>query len=194
MLASASPRRVKLLASAGIRFETVPSQIPEEFLPDETPLEHVRRLAEAKARAVAGRHRGRFFVGADTIVVRDGEPIGKPRDRQDAERMLRRLSGAAHDVITAYAVYDAAIDRVEVGAVRTRVQFKPLEAQDIAAYVATGCPMDKAGAYGIQGQARSMVERIDGSYTNVVGLPLDEILAALARMGALPERSRPRSP
>jgi septum formation protein len=190
VLASASPRRAELLASAGIPFQAASSQIPEEFLPDETPVEHVRRLAEAKARAVAGRHPGRFFVGADTIVVRDGEPMGKPRDRQDAERMLRRLSDGPHDVITAYAVYDATSDRVEVAAVTTRVHFKPLQAQEIAAYVATDCPLDKAGAYGIQGRAGSMVEQIEGSYTNVVGLPLDETVAALARMGALSARTR----
>ncbi len=186
VLASASPRRAQLLASAGIRFEAVASQVPEEFLPDERPTDHVRRLAEAKARAVAGRHAGRFFVGADTIVVRDGEPMGKPRNRQDAERMLRRLSGGPHDVITAYAVYDAVGDRIEIDAITTRVQFKPLQPQEIDAYVATGCPLDKAGAYGIQGRAAAMVERIEGSYTNVVGLPLDETVAALARMGALP--------
>jgi septum formation protein len=174
-----------LLASAGIRFEAASSDISEEFLPDERPVDHVRRLAEAKARAVAGRHAGRFFVGADTIVVCDGEPLGKPRDRGDAERMLRRLSGKPHEVITAYAVYDAAADRIEIAAVRTRVQFKPLRPEEIAAYVETDCPLDKAGAYGIQGRAASMVERIEGSYTNVVGLPLEETVATLARMGAL---------
>lgn len=186
MLASASPRRAELLASAGIRFQAVSSEIPEEFLADEAPVDHVRRLAEAKARAVAAWNAGRFFVGADTIVVRDGEPMGKPRDRQDAERMLRRLSGGSHEVITAYAVYDAVSDRIEVAAVTTRVQFKPLQSHEIAAYVATGCPLDKAGAYGIQGRAGFMIERIDGSYTNVVGLPLAETVAALGRMGALP--------
>ena len=185
MLASASPRRAQLLASAGIRFEAATSDIAEAFLPDENPVDHVRRLAEAKARAVAGRHAGRFFVGADTLVVCDGEPMGKPRDRRDAERMLRRLSGKLHDVITAYAVYDAVAGRTEIAAITTRVRFKPLQAAEIAAYVETGCPLDKAGAYGIQGRAASMVERIDGSYTNVVGLPLEETVATLTRMGAL---------
>lgn len=186
VLASASPRRAQLLASAGIRFEAVSSSIPEAFLPDESPVDHVRRLAEGKARAVASRHGGRFFVGADTIVVCDGEPMGKPCDRQDATRMLQRLSGKPHDVITAYAVYDAAADRIEVAAVTTRVRFRPLRPEEIAAYVATDCPLDKAGAYGIQGRAAAMVDRVDGSYTNVVGLPLHETVAVLARMGALP--------
>jgi septum formation protein len=187
VLASASPRRAQLLASAGIRFETAPSDIPEQFLADESPVDHVRRLAEAKARAVADRHAGRFFVGADTIVVCDGEPLGKPRDRRDAERMLRRLSGKPHDVITGYAVYDAVAGRVEIAAVTTRVRFKALRPEEIAAYVETGCPLDKAGGYGIQGRAASMVERVEGSYTNVVGLPLEETVATLARMGALPQ-------
>lgn len=186
VLASASPRRAQLLASAGIRFEAASSDIPEEFLPDESPVDHVRRLAEAKARAVAGRHAGRFFVGADTIVVCDGEPLGKPRDRLDAGRMLCRLSGKLHDVLTAYAVYDAVDGRIEVAVTTTRVWFKTLRPAEIAAYVETDCPLDKAGAYGIQGRAASMVERIDGSYTNVVGLPLEETVATLARMGALP--------
>ena len=185
VLASASPRRAELLASAGIRFEAASSDIAEELPPDERPVDHVRRLAEAKARAVAGRHAGRFFVGADTIVVCEGEPMGKPRDRRDAERMLRRLSGKPHEVITAYAVYDAAGDRIEIAAVTTRVQFKPLRPEEIAAYVETDCPLDKAGAYGIQGRAASMVERIEGSYTNVVGLPLEETVATLTRMGAI---------
>jgi septum formation protein len=190
VLASASPRRAQLLASVGIRFEAASSDIPEEFLPDESPVDHVRRLAEAKARAVAGRHAGRFFVGADTIVVCDGEPLGKPRDRRDAERMLRRLSGKAHDVITAYAVYDAVDGRIEIAAITTRVRFKTLQPAEIAAYVETDCPLDKAGAYGIQGRAASMVERIDGSYTNVVGLPVEETVATLARMGAVVDEKR----
>jgi septum formation protein len=185
VLASASPRRGELLASAGIVVNAVPSRVPEEFLPGETVQDHVRRLAETKARAVAGLHDGRFFIGADTIVVCDGEVMGKPRDRAEAERMLRRLSGMSHEVITGYAVYDAVEDRARVDAATTRVYVKVLEAVEIAAYVATGCPLDKAGAYGIQGRAAYMIERIEGSYTNVVGLPLCETVEALVRMGAV---------
>lgn len=185
MLASASPRRVELLASAGIVVEAVPSGIPEEFQAGESVTERVRRLAEAKARAVAGAGAGRFFIGADTLVVRGGEVLGKPRDRADAERMLHELSGGSHDVITGYAVYDAATGRIHVDAVRTRVTFKVLRAREIAAYVAEDQPLDKAGAYGIQGRAAFMVQRIEGSYTNVVGLPLCETVETLVRMGAL---------
>jgi septum formation protein len=189
VLASASPRRCELLASAGILVDAVPSRISEGFLPGETPKDHVRRLAETKARAVAGLHDGRFFIGADTIVVCGQEAMGKPRDRADAERMLRKLSGRPHEVITGYAVYDALEDRARVDAATTRVYFKALEAVEIAAYVATGCPLDKAGAYGIQGRAAYMIERIEGSYTNVVGLPLCETVEVLVRMGAVAHAS-----
>jgi septum formation protein len=185
ILASASPRRGELLASAGIVVEAVSSRIPEDFLPGETARDHVRRLAEAKARAVAERREGRFFIGADTVVVCGDEVMGKPRDRRDAERMLRKLSGRPHEVITGYAIYDAMEDRARVGEATTRVYFKALEAMEIAAYVATGCPLDKAGAYGIQGRAAYMVARIEGSYTNVVGLPLCETVDALVHMGAV---------
>jgi septum formation protein len=184
ILASASPRRGELLASAGIVVEAVGSRIPEHFLPGETAHDHVRRLAEAKARAVAGVRAGRFFIGADTVVCGE-EVMGKPRDPRDAERMLRKLSGGPHDVITGYAVYDAIEDRVRVDAATTRVYFKALEAVEIAAYVATGCPLDKAGAYGIEGRAAYMIARIEGSYTNIVGLPLCETVEALVHMGAV---------
>lgn len=185
ILASASRRRGALLASAGIVVEAVSSRIPEHFIQGESAQDHVRRLAEAKARAVAELHDGRFFIGADTVVVCGDEVMGKPHDRRDAERMLRKLSGGPHEVITGYAVYDAMEDRVRVGAATTRVYFKALEPLEIAAYVSTGCPLDKAGAYGIQGRAAYMVARIEGSYTNVVGLPLCETVDTLVQMGAV---------
>jgi len=186
VLASASPRRAELLASAGIAVDVVPSDIPEELRPGETPDEHVRRLAGAKARAVASSHPGRFFIGADTVVVLDGEVLGKPRDAADAEQMLGKLSGKIHDVVTGYAVYDAVTDRIHVEAVTTRVGFRSLGAEEIRAYVAAERPFDKAGGYAIQGRAAGMVRRIEGSYTNIVGLPLCETLEALAAMGAIP--------
>ncbi|HYM90430.1 MAG TPA: Maf family nucleotide pyrophosphatase [bacterium] len=185
ILASASPRRVELLASAGIEVDAVPSRLPEEFRPGEAVADHVRRLSEAKARGVAAATAGRFFIGADTIVVRGDKVMGKPRDRAEAERMLRALSGGSHKVITGYAVYDAAGDRVRVGAATTLVYFKALSPAEIAAYVAAESPYDKAGAYAIQGRAAYMVHRIEGSYTNVVGLPLCEIVEVLVEMGAI---------
>ena len=185
ILASASPRRVELLASAGVEFEVHAGDVAEEVLPGETPEDHVVRLARAKALNVAAKVAGRFFIGADTVVVCDGEIMGKPKDGADAGRMLRKLSGVPHEVITGFAVYDRErLDAVSA-AVTTRVFFKQLRDEEIQAYIATGCPFDKAGAYAIQGGAAHMVERIDGSYSNVVGLPLCEVVEALRRSGAL---------
>src|SRR6185369_4370483 len=183
ILASASPRRAELLASAGIAFKVVPGDIDETPLPDEDPVAHVLRLAEGKAREVASRTDGRFFIGADTIVLCGSEIMGKPRDAEDAKRMLRKLSGRAHQVITGFAIIDKNTYRNRSGTVSTDVVFKKLTDEEIDAYVLTGCPMDKAGAYAIQGGAAYMVERIDGSYTNVVGLPLCEVVESLRRFG-----------
>ncbi|HTP64893.1 MAG TPA: Maf family nucleotide pyrophosphatase [Geobacteraceae bacterium] len=186
VLASASPRRMELLASAEIDFTVCVSDVPEDQVPGESPSDHVLRLARDKAMEVAGREEGRFFIGADTIVVCDSEIMGKPRDTADAARMLRKLSGVPHSVITGFAVYDKSLDSLICDAVETRVFFKELRDDEIGAYIATGCPMDKAGAYAIQGGAAHMVERIEGSYTNVVGLPLCEVVEALRRIGAIP--------
>jgi len=183
VLASASPRRAELLASAGIAFKVVPGDIDETPFPDEDPVAHVLRLAEGKAREVASRTDGRFFIGADTIVLCGSEIMGKPRDAEDAKRMLRKLSGRAHQVITGFAIIDKNTYRNRSGTVSTDVVFKKLTDEEIDAYVLTGCPMDKAGAYAIQGGAAYMVERIDGSYTNVVGLPLCEVVESLRRFG-----------
>jgi septum formation protein len=189
VLASASPRRLELLASAGIEFEVAPSDVPEEPLPGEEPLAHSIRLARDKALYVASKAEGEFFIGADTIVVCDGEIMGKPRDAADAERMLKKLSGVPHEVITGYCVYDKVRDGLICDAVTTRVYFKHLRSEEIRDYIATGCPFDKAGAYAIQGGAAHMVVRIDGSYTNVVGLPLCEVVEALRRVEALVDSS-----
>lgn len=185
ILASASPRRSELLESAGIRFEVVPGHIDETPFPGEQPVAHVLRLASEKARDVARREEGDCFVGADTIVLCDGEIMGKPGNAPDAERMLKKLSGRGHSVITGYAVYDKRSDTIHTRAVETRVYFKDLRDDEIQSYIATGCPMDKAGAYAIQGGAAHMVERIEGSYTNVVGLPLCEVVGTLRAMGAI---------
>ncbi len=185
VLASASPRRLELLASTGIAFEVFAGDVDEVVLAGEEPADHVVRLAREKAFYVAARVEGRFFVGADTIVVCDGEIMGKPRDAADAERMLKNLSGVAHEVITGFAVFDRQRDDAVSAAVTTRVLFKSLRDEEIRDYIATGCPFDKAGAYAIQGGAAYMVERIEGSYTNVVGLPLCEVVETLRRMGAI---------
>lgn len=166
VLASASPRRADLLRAAGIPFEVVAADIDERAHPGEDAEVYARRMAEAKARAVRARVPGRPVLAADTVVVVDGEILGKPADRPDATRMLLLLAGRTHEVLTA----------VNFGAntvvARTVVEFEPLTAAEIEWYVASGEPMDKAGGYGIQGLASRFIARIDGSYTNVVGLPV----------------------
>ncbi len=170
VLASASPRRAELLAAAGFTFTVAHADIDETPLADEPADLYVRRLAEAKARAVAERHPGCVVLGADTTVVVDGDILGKPVNAADAAAMLRRLRGRAHEVMTGVAVVAGGQIRVELAT--TRVWFAAMTDTEIAAYVATGEPMDKAGAYGIQGRAACYVTRIDGSYSNVVGLPV----------------------
>lgn len=185
VLASASPRRAELLASAGIRFVAVPSSVVEERLAGEPPEVFVRRLAAAKARDVAAGRTNGFVLAADTDVVLEGDVLGKPRDAADARAMLARLSGRVHDVVTGFEVYDVPARRADGGVVRTRVEFAPLSREEIDAYAATGEPLGKAGGYAIQGGAAGMIRRIEGSYTNVVGLPLREVLETLRRMRAL---------
>jgi septum formation protein len=187
VLASASPRRQELLARLGIRFAVAPSHIPEVLLPGESAEEHVLRLSREKAREVAGRGEvaGRWFLGSDTEVVRDGSILGKPQDAADAAAMLRSLSGRAHRVVSGYAVHDRQSGATVAGTVSTTVRFKELTEHEIAGYIATGEPFDKAGAYGIQGIGAFMVLGIEGSYTNVVGLPLCEVVEVLERLGAV---------
>lgn len=186
VLASASPRRAELLELARIPFRVAPADIPEEPLPGEEAVAHAMRLAEEKARVAAGREAaGRWFIGADTIVVLNGKIIGKPLDAADAQAMLSKLSGQCHQVMTAYSVLDRQNGACVSRAVLTEVVFKKLSASEIQDYVATGCPLDKAGAYAIQGGAAHFVKEIRGSYTNVVGLPTCELYQTLQQMGAL---------
>lgn len=186
VLASASPRRAELLSLAGIVFRTAPADIPEEPRPDEEPAAYALRLSEEKALESASLEKsGRFFIGADTIVVLDGLIMGKPSDSTDAVAMLKKLSGRTHEVITAYTVLDRTSHKKISRAVCTEVVFAPLGLADIERYVYTGCPLDKAGAYAIQGGAAHMVKEIRGSYTNVVGLPTCELRETLVKIGAL---------
>lgn len=173
ILASASPRRRELLAAAGLVFEVRPAEVDETPGPQEPPRRYALRVATAKALAVEGER----VLAADTIVVLDGEILGKPTDATDAAQMLRRLAGRAHTVMTAVVLREGR--RLRRRLIRTRVHFRPLSEVEIAAYVATGEPLDKAGAYGIQGRGGALVDRVSGSYTNVVGLPLRETLELL---------------
>ncbi len=186
ILASASPRRAEILRNARIPFETQITLLDESILPGELPGDYVRRLALEKARAAAEARKDRddaLFVGADTAVVAAGEILGKPESDEDARRMLRLLSGTTHEVHTGLALLRRP-DRIErVIEEITRVTFAPLSEHEIAAYIATGEPFDKAGGYGIQGIAGRYVTRIEGCYFNVMGLPLARLWALLREFG-----------
>jgi septum formation protein len=188
VLASASPRRRELLSRLGLEFEVRAVDTDETPRPGETPEALVLRLALAKARAAA--RPGELALGADTVVAADGALLGKPADDEDARRMLAALSGRSHEVWTGVALVEVPAAagtgrlRERARACRTEVVFRALSESEIDAYVASGEPRDKAGAYAIQGGAANFVARVDGDYTNVVGLPLplvEELLAVLSR-------------
>ncbi|HEU0012515.1 MAG TPA: Maf family protein [Longimicrobium sp.] len=181
VLASQSPRRAELIGRLGLAFETIPADIDERYLPGETPPGHAERLARGKAQAIAASRPDALVVGSDTIVVVDGDVLGKPRDRAHAIEMLLRLSDRDHEVCTGVAVAHGS--RVESGLERVRVRFRPLDRRACEEYVDTGEPMDKAGAYGIQGFGSALVRRIDGDYFAVMGLPVVRMLELIERFG-----------
>lgn len=182
ILASASPRRADLLTAAGYAFVVRPVEVDETVLPGETPAAAVRRLSRLKAE-LAEADRDEVVLAADTLVTVDGTALGKPVDEADARAMLRRLSGRVHDVLTGVTCRRGPATRTEV--VETRVWMTELGDAEIDRYLATGEPMDKAGAYGIQGFASRFVWRIDGSYSNVVGLPIATVAALLRTHGVI---------
>jgi septum formation protein len=182
VLASRSPRRAELLAAAGIEFTVRVADVDETPRAYEPPRDYVQRVAEEKARAIeAGA--GEIILAADTTVVLAGEILGKPNDAADAARMLKALAGKRHEVMTGICLKTGA--RVIRDRASTAVWFNPMSQQEIDAYVASGEPMDKAGAYGIQGLASKFIERIDGSYSNVVGLPVALVYRQLKAISAL---------
>jgi len=182
ILASGSPRRQELLRQAGIVFEAHPADISEDPYPDEDPVHYALRLAREKAEKVAAKFPGCFILGADTIVVVDKENLGKPRDARDAARMLRLLSGRHHEVTTAVSVI-APEKPPEIRSQTTKVYFRELGEDEIQQYIAEGEPMDKAGAYAIQGGAAPWVVRLEGDYSNVVGLPMPLVTQMLRECG-----------
>lgn len=180
ILASRSPRRRHLLDLLGFDFTVIASDVPEEVDPSHSPEQIVRSLAKAKAQAVAASHPDALVLGADTIVVLDGTILGKPRDRDDAQAMLRALSGRTHTVYSGIGLICDGSGRSATAAEATDVTFAELSDDEIDAYVATGSPMDKAGAYGIQDDRGALyIERIEGDYYNVVGLPLHRLYRTL---------------
>lgn len=186
ILASASPRRRELLEQIGLPFRVVPSSFDERAVEGDAPTALAEALALGKARAVVRGVRSGLVIGADTLVVRAGVVLGKPRDAADAARMLRLLSGGWHEVVTGIAVIDAASGRERSASEVTKVKMRDLTSAEIAAYVASGEPADKAGAYAIQGLASLFIERIDGCYANVVGLPIFRLAVLLRDFGVDP--------
>lgn len=182
VLASASPRRAELLTLAGFRFVADPADVDETEHPGERPEDYVLRVARDKARVVAARHPGWLVLAADTTVVAGGEILAKPADEADAVRMLELLSGTVHDVWTGVVVSGSGREVEE--RVLTRVHLRTMTPEEIRWYVATGEPMGKAGAYGIQGRAARFIERIEGSWSNVVGLPVATVDRLLKKLGA----------
>jgi len=184
VLASASPRRAELLRDAGFQFIVHPPDVDESLISDETPQAYVVRLAATKLESARRSHRDAIVIAADTAVVVDGVVLGKPDDDRQAAEMLRRLSGRTHEVLTGVAVEGPA--GRTAGIASTVVHFTHLTEEDLAWYVASGEPRDKAGGYGIQGLASRFVDRIEGSYTNVVGLPVALTVRLIARAGGDP--------
>jgi septum formation protein len=183
VLGSASPRRAALLRQLGVEFVVHASDVPEEPRPQEDGVAFALRLAKAKAAAVALVRPGAWVLGADTVVLLDREILGKPADPEDAKSMLRRLSGRGHRVVTGFALVAPHGDVVHDEAVESVVEFRVLAEVEIDDYVASGESLDKAGAYGIQGRAGEYVRGVSGSFSNVVGLPLEEVRRALEQSG-----------
>jgi septum formation protein len=183
VLASTSPRRAELLKQIGVEFELATGNVQERPHPDEAPPDYITRLARAKVVAVARQREAGLIIGADTIVVLDGQLLGKPEDAVDAERMLKSLSGRWHAVMTGVALYDVASRQEVADFDKTLVKFARLTNLEIDWYIKSGEPMDKAGAYGIQGLGGLFVDEIAGNYYNVVGLPLPLVYRLARRLG-----------
>jgi septum formation protein len=179
ILASQSPRRRYLLEQAGLTFTVLPSAVDEAAVPVCAPADYARRLAEAKTADIARQYPDCWVIGADTIVVINGDILGKPDSMEDARRMLQQLSGQNHEVVTGFAIYCESAEHRYAETISTAVTFKTLSADEIEWYIQTNEPFDKAGAYAIQGIGTFLVRSIQGSYTNVVGLPVCEVIEHL---------------
>jgi septum formation protein len=183
ILASASPRRKELLEKIGLKFEVEPSDYPEDMRSGLSPDELARVISLEKARAVARKHKNSIVIAADTFIVFRGKIMGKPGTEAEARKMLMRLRGKPHSVITGFTILDVDDDKVLTKSVETVVHIKNLTPEEIEAYVKSGEPLDKAGAYAIQGLGSVIVERIEGDYFNVIGLPLSALAECLEEFG-----------
>lgn len=185
VLASGSPRRREFLHNIGLEFRVVSSDIPEPPFEKEDPLAYALAMAEKKGIMVSGMYPESWIISADTIVVTGKQVLGKPKTAEEAAAMLRALSGRWHQVISAFCIMNQSRSQALKNSVQSRVKFKKLTAPEIKSYVATGECMDKAGAYAVQGVGAFMIEKIEGSYTNVVGLPLCELVDGLLSLGII---------
>jgi septum formation protein len=185
ILASASPRRIELLSLMGLQFDIIPGNVDESFLNGETPKEHVLRLSVEKARKTSVQYPDAWVMGADTIVAINGEVLGKPRTSDEAKEMLGKLSGQTHTVYTGFTLMKKSADIVISEAVDSSVRFRLIPEDEMSWYVALEEPYDKAGGYAVQGMGAFFIREICGSYTNVMGLPLCEVVDVLKRVGAL---------
>jgi septum formation protein len=185
ILASASPRRQELLRSAGLKFKVIPAHINELCLAGESPRQHVKRLARDKAMVIAKKYPDAWVLGADTIVVIDGIVLGKPENKTQARKMLQKLSGREHKVFTGFTIAHVAAAIYRTKVIQSAVQFKTISPEEMEWYIASDEPYDKAGGYAVQGQGACFIRSIRGSYTNVIGLPLCEVLEEFKYFGTM---------
>jgi septum formation protein len=190
ILASASPRRQELLRSVGLKFKTIPAHVNEDYLAGESPREHVSRLAQDKAFAIAHKYPDAWVLGADTIVVIDGMILGKPENKSQAQKMLERLSGREHKVFTGFTLTHVTSKISKTKVVQSAVQFKTINPEEMKWYISCDEPYDKAGGYAVQGKGAYFIKAIRGSYTNVIGLPLCEVLEELKSLDAINFRTQ----
>jgi septum formation protein len=183
ILASASPRREELLRSVGLKFKIIPADVDETYFQGESPRAHVRRLSRDKAGAIAHQYPKALVLGADTIVVIDGQILGKPKNKKQAREMLQQLSNRRHAVLTGFTIACVRAGTSRTKVVQSIVQFKKISPEETAWYVNGDEPYDKAGGYAAQGKGASFIQAIRGSYTNVIGLPLCEVVEALKHLG-----------
>lgn len=185
ILASASPRREELLRSVGLKFKILPAHVNEDYINGETPRQHVRRLSQDKARTLAHKYPDAWVLGADTIVVIDNLILGKPKNKTQARQMLERLSGREHKVFTGFTLTRTAFSVAKTKVIQSTVKFKSINTEEMEWYISCDEPYDKAGGYAVQGKGAYFIRAIRGSYTNVIGLPLCEVLEELKKLNAI---------
>jgi septum formation protein len=185
ILASASPRRQELLRAMDLKFKIIPAHINEIYLAGESPRQHVKRLSGDKAMVIARKYPKAWVLGADTIVVIDGLILGKPKSQTQAREMLRKLSGREHKVFTGFTIAHVDAEVYQTKVIQSSVRFKTISPREMEWYIACDEPYDKAGGYAVQGKGACFIQSIRGSYTNVIGLPLCEVLEAFKKLGSI---------